>query len=139
MKRKLFSALSLAVIFSLLISSLALADTVQPDNDFVTAGNQTTISLGNVAPGATLTPQVSFTLVCAGTQHVDDPQSVSIVYTSAGSSFPAGGSLGASPATIGAASGLDPGVPAAGPSERQCARCCGTIRLISVDHARIGL
>jgi hypothetical protein len=116
MKNKFSMAFSLAVVMAMLVTSLALADTVEPDNDFVTTGNQTSINLGNVAPGATLTPQVSFTLVCAGNNHVDNPQSVSVAFTSAGSSFPLGGSLGASTATIGATSG-DVGVPIAWPDD----------------------
>src|SRR5262245_21833478 len=105
MKNKFQIAMSLALIFAMAFTSLDLADTVEPDNDFVTAGNQASISLGNVAPGATLTPQVSFTLVCAGNNHVDNPQSVSVAFTSSGSSFPSGGSLSASTAIIGATSG----------------------------------
>src|SRR5215207_10735875 len=112
MKNKFSFAMTLAVIMSMLFNSLALADTVTPDSDTVIAGDQATRNLGDVAPGTVLTPQVSFTLLCAGNNHVDNAQSVSITFTSAGSTIPAGGSLSATNALIGATSG-DVGVPSA--------------------------
>ena len=51
----LFAALTLGAVF-------AYADTILADADLVTAGSQTTVDLGTVAPGATLTPDVHFLL-----------------------------------------------------------------------------
>jgi len=102
MKNKFSIAMTLAVILAMLVTSLALADTITPDADVITGGDQASYDLGNVAPGATLTPKASFKLVCAGNRHVDNGQLAVLSYTSSGSTVPAGGSLGASTATIGA-------------------------------------
>lgn len=118
MKHKLFSALSLAVIVAMVVTSLALADDVIPDGDIVTAGNQSTVNLGTVAPGATLTPKVSFTLSCSGNKHVDNSQTVTISYSISGSNWPPGGSIGgATTSSIGA-------IPSAWPDDGS--NCPGT-------------
>src|SRR5262245_38952412 len=77
------------------VSAVALADEVVPDGDIVASGNQSTVNLGTVSPGATLTPQVSFTLVCSSKQHVDQGQTATIAFSLSGSTVPAGGSLSA--------------------------------------------
>jgi len=117
MKNKFSIAMTLAVVLAMLVTSLALADTVTPDSDTITTGDQTTRDLGSVAPNAVLTPQVSFMLACAGNNHVDNPQSVSLTFTLAGSTVPSGGNLSASGATIGATSGGDLGVPTTWPDD----------------------
>ncbi len=101
MKNKFSIATSLAVMLAMLLTSLALADTIQSDGDIVTPASQTTINLGTVAPGATLTPKVSFQLSCAGNKHVDNGQSVTLTYSAGNSSIPAGGTLSATTASIG--------------------------------------
>jgi hypothetical protein len=98
MKRKLLSALNLAVIFSLLITSLALADVI--DGDTVASGTASA-NLGTVSPGAVLTPQVTFELDCFSNRHVDNGQTVSLAFSLAGSTVPAGGSLSATDTAIG--------------------------------------
>jgi len=106
MKNKFFNAISLAVIFAMLLTSLALADDVITDGDILTAGNQSPANLGTVAPGATLTPKVSFTLACAGNKHVDSDQTATMTYSTSGSNAPAGGSIGSvTTASIGAVPG----------------------------------
>jgi hypothetical protein len=113
-KRTRLSLVLGTIVAALLFGAIAYADVVQPDADFVTVGNQSSLNLGTVPPGATLTPQVSFELQCGGNQHVDDGLSVSLTYNSGGSTIPPGGSMSASTATIGP-------VPAAWPDDQgQC-------------------
>lgn len=84
-------------------------DTVQADADTVTSGPQNTVDLGNVLPGAVLTREVGFNLVCAGRQHVDAGQVVRFTYSSGQSTVPAG-TLNATQASTGA-------IPAAWPDD----------------------
>jgi hypothetical protein len=100
-KRFLWTLTSLVVVMTLALPWVVFAETVEPDNDLVTAGNQTFVNLGNVSPRQVLYPQVSFTLECAGNHHVDNGQSVTVGYTTGGSTVPTGGSMSATPATIG--------------------------------------
>src|SRR4029453_2650565 len=86
----------LTVFFTLSGLMAAFADQVVTDGDIVNAGNQDPVFLGYVAPGATLTPQVSFTLECQSNFHVDDAQSITLTFQPVGpggSSAPVGGSL----------------------------------------------
>lgn len=89
------------LIATLMVVAVGYADVIAPDADFVTAGNQTSRNLGNVAPGATLMPQVNFELQCAGAQHVDNGKSVTLNFDSGSSTIPAGGSLSATNTSIG--------------------------------------
>jgi hypothetical protein len=95
-----FAALTLGAVF-------AYADTITSDGDVVTAGDQGTVNLGTVAPGATLTPKTSFTLNCTGKNHPDEGQTINLTYSSGGSTIP-GGSLSASNAAIGPIPGTWP-------------------------------
>lgn len=81
---------------------VAIGDTVAPDADFVTTGDQGSKNLGSVQPGTTVSPQVSFRLVCDGNKHVDNGQTVTLSQKTV--SAPAGGSISASTATIGSVS-----------------------------------
>ena len=63
-----------AILVAAAVAAVGWADTVTPDADVLTAGNQSSKSLGTVSPGATLTPPVSFQLVCNGQKHVDNNQ-----------------------------------------------------------------
>ena len=110
MKHKFLNALVIALImFQAVLPITALADDIVPDGDIVTSGNQSgPINLGTVAPGATLNPQVSFTLVCSTKQHVDQAQTVNL--TASAQSVPAGGSLSATNAAI-------PSIPASWPDD----------------------
>jgi len=101
MKHKFSVSLSLALILAMLVTSLALADTIQSDGDIVAPNIQTTLNLGTVAPGATLSPKVSFQLSCDGNKHVDNGQSVILSYNASASTVPADGSLTASQVSIG--------------------------------------
>ena len=105
MKLKFANALSLALIMAMLFTSIGLADQVNSDADVVLANNQSSKDLGNVAPGAILTPKVSFALQCqSASNHVDNGATVNISFLPVGpggSSVPAGGSLTATGASVG--------------------------------------
>jgi hypothetical protein len=88
---------AIAVVFA----AVAGADTVTADGDTVTLGNQGTVNLGIVSPGATLTPKASFTLTCTGKQHPDLSQRVVLSYDAGSSNVAPGGTLTATNATIG--------------------------------------
>lgn len=91
---------ALAVAMVLMFSSTALADSLAADGDQVTAGVQTYVDLGSVAPGATISRDVTFTLFCAGLRHVDPGQIVTVSQT--GVTVPSeGGSIVATDAMIG--------------------------------------
>ena len=62
-------AAALAVVAFLISATAVFADTVPADSDFTLPGNQATIDLGALGPGVTVTRNVSFSLVCAGTTH----------------------------------------------------------------------
>ena len=103
-----FGVLFAAVAFA----TVALADTITADADLVTVGTQTSVNLGTVAPGASITRSVGFTLVCAQKKHVDLNESVTIEFRAvgSGSAAPSGGSLTATNTSIGP-------VPAAWPDD----------------------
>ena len=69
-------SLAAAAAITLLTIPSAFAETVAADGDFVTAGNQTTIDVGTVAPGADVPWYVYFVVTCSGTNHVDANQTV---------------------------------------------------------------
>ena len=76
-------SLAAAAAITLLTIPSAFAETVAADGDFVTAGNQTTIDVGTVAPGADVPWYVYFVVTCSGTNHVDANQSVKLTPTHA--------------------------------------------------------
>jgi REJ domain. len=86
-----------------MVVGIALADTVQADADVLTLGNQTTVDLGTVVPGATLDPTVRFYLTCEGKSHADEGQTVTIAYNAGGSTAPAvgGASVSATAGSVG--------------------------------------
>src|SRR5215208_1113749 len=84
----------------------ALADTIAADADLVTPNNQAgtntnPINIGNVKAGGSVSKQVSFQLVCAGNNHVNDGQTVTLDATPGATGVPTGGSVQATAATIG--------------------------------------
>jgi hypothetical protein len=98
--RQVGRAGALAAAASLLLSGMALADSVAADGDVVTAGVQTFVDLGTVGPGATISRDVNLTLFCSGIRHVDPDQDVTVSQT--GGTVPAeGGSVTATGTTIG--------------------------------------
>jgi hypothetical protein len=74
-------AASLAVVGTLLATVTAFADTMVADGDALTAGTQATVDLGQVAPGASISIDVGFTLTCSGTRHVNSNQFVALGFT----------------------------------------------------------
>ena len=134
MKRK-FHDLALTALAALIMLSaaslVALADVVEPDADTVTTGNQGSLDLGTVAPGAVLTPSVSFQLACTGNKHVDSGQTVSLAFDLGTSTVPAGGLLSATDATIGA-------IPLSWPEDAGGAPNCGLPRTLGASRAATG-
>jgi MBG domain (YGX type)/YDG domain/Immunoglobulin I-set domain len=61
--------LTLAVLIAVPAVAFA-ADQIIADGDTVTAGDQASRNLGTVAPGATVTPNVNFSLDCKGEHHL---------------------------------------------------------------------
>jgi MBG domain/YDG domain/MBG domain (YGX type) len=84
-------------------ATVAFADTVTADADVVAIGTQTSVSLGTVAPGESITRSVGFTLTCTQKKHVDLSETVTIEFRAvgSGSAAPSGGSLTASNTSIG--------------------------------------
>ena len=98
--RQVGRAGALAAAMVLVFSSTALADSLAADGDQVTAGVQTYVDLGSVAPGATISRDVSLTLFCSGVRHLDPGQVVTV--SQAAVTVPGvGGSIVATDATIG--------------------------------------
>jgi hypothetical protein len=90
-----------ACLVAVTASAISRADTVVPDGDIVTAGDQGIVNLGTVSPGAVLTPKTSFRLVCDSKNHVDQGQTLTLTYSATSSIIPAG-SMTATNASIGA-------------------------------------
>jgi hypothetical protein len=68
------------------------ADQIIADGDTVLAGDQASRNLGNVAPGATVTPNVNFSLDCNGTNHFNSNETADINFTSSTAPTALGGS-----------------------------------------------
>ena len=98
--RQVLRAGALAAAMVLMFSSTALADSLAADGDQVSAGVQTYVDLGSVAPGATISRDVSLTLFCSGVRHLDPGQVVTVAQAAV--TVPSGGgSIVATDATIG--------------------------------------
>lgn len=96
----LLRAVVLGTTAALATSGLAFADSLRSDGDALTTGAQTTIDVGEVAPGATVSVTVGFELTCTGTGHPDAGQSIALARTVA--SAPGGGAIvSVTPATLG--------------------------------------
>lgn len=74
--RPLRRAIALSFGALLAFAGAASADTFRADGDALTPGIQTSMNLGPVAPGATLSVDIPFVLTCTGTSHVDPGQTV---------------------------------------------------------------
>lgn len=91
---------ALAIASLLALTGTALADSVAADGDQLTAGVQTYVDLGAVAPGATIARDVTMTLFCGGTRHVDPGQIVTL--SQVATTVPSeGGSISATDTTVG--------------------------------------
>jgi hypothetical protein len=98
-RRLVRRAAALGLSTALVVAGAAFADTATADGDLLTAGNQSFVYLGEVAPGASLTVDVGFSLVCRNGSHVDAGQTVTLRLASA--SLPSGAAATATPGTIG--------------------------------------
>ena len=65
-----------ALLAALVAPGVARADTVATDGDAVSAGPQSSIDLGSVAPSTLISLEVPFTLVCSNGSHLDPGQAV---------------------------------------------------------------
>jgi hypothetical protein len=81
-------AVAVGAVMSILATGIAFADAVVADGDVVATGVQDTIDLGQVAPGSVIEFDVSFSLECGGTKHVNSNQFVILTFTAIA---PAGG------------------------------------------------
>jgi hypothetical protein len=88
----------LGLVLALGAAGVAVADTVTADGDAITAGSQTSVNLGDVAPGATRSVDVDFVLACKGSSHVDANATIAVLATS--QSNPDDGTATVTPAQI---------------------------------------
>ena len=98
--RSIRRALAIAAASLLVFTGLASADIVRADGDSIMPGIQTMVDLGEVAPSAMLTIDVSFELVCGSETHVDVGQTVNLAFL-AGSAPSDGRIMSVTPAAIG--------------------------------------
>jgi hypothetical protein len=73
-------------------AAAAIADTLIYDGDIVAVSVQTTVDLGTVSPGATISRTIGVSLVCDANRHADRGTTV-IVRQGSASSAPQGGSI----------------------------------------------
>jgi hypothetical protein len=92
-------AASLAIACLLASAAFVYADTIPADGDLVMTGNQGFVSLGEFAPGETVTTSASFALTCASLNHAMPGQTITI--EPSGYTVPTGGSATATSTTIG--------------------------------------
>ena len=121
--RFLFKLTAFAVAMAMVVlgAGVALADTVEADVIEATSANETSRNLGTVLPNQALSPTVSFTMVCKGSNHPEAGQTVTLSRSSATLDGSAADStvVGASTATVGA-------VPASWPDDVNGPDNCGT-------------
>ena len=67
-----------AVALSLLVATVAFADTIGRDADPAAPGVQSELDLGSVAPGAVIDVPIDFWVSCTNMQHLDAGQSVDV-------------------------------------------------------------
>ncbi len=91
-------AAALAIALSLGASGLAFADTLATDGDAVSAGNQTSLDLGEVAPGASVTVDVVLRLTCKYPAHAAAGSIIDV--TASSITVPDDGALIVSPGRI---------------------------------------
>jgi hypothetical protein len=128
-RRVIRRAAAAALIVLGLATAAAYADTVPADGDGLTAGNQTTIDLGQANPGQVLTWPVRFRLTCAGTSHAEVGSTITVAYETDQS--PEGGSATATTTTIGPvpASWPAPGEGCSSPAQTLLSNATSTVTL----------
>ena len=99
MEQKRFRrAAALALVCLLIGATAVFADTVPADGDSL-AGNQNFVPLEDQAPGAIVTKNVDFTLLCGGLAHADEGQTITVAASSV--TVPLNGAATATSTTIG--------------------------------------
>src|SRR5918995_1449474 len=101
-KRARIGLISSIMVIPAVLAAVALADRIVTDGDIIATGDQSTVNLGPVAPGATVQRETSFKLECSGNQHVERGADVDLNFSLADSTVPAGGSLSATNTSTGA-------------------------------------
>lgn len=114
-RRSLGRATTLALAGVLAAAGIASADSVLTDGDAVASGNQGTVHIGVVAPGAVVTVDVAFELRCSTLNHVDPGQTVTMGLMGS-MAAPGGAVLSVSTGTVGPTPGDWPVDGAACPS-----------------------
>jgi len=97
--RVVLRAATAAITALLIMTAVALADSVPADGDALTAGNQAFIDLGQATPGQVVTWPVRFNLTCTSLNHVAPGATISLNLSSAG--VPLNGAVSATGTTIG--------------------------------------
>ena len=92
-------SLVLGATLALVVASAAVADTISADGDLVASGSQSSVSLGTVAPGATLSLDLGFTLACLNGTHV--PAGTTLIVSPMSYTVPGDGSARATAAVLG--------------------------------------
>lgn len=91
-------AITLATVASLLLTSVAYADTLLADSDVLTSGNETNVFLDSATGGLTQAFNVALAIQCASNRfHIEGNTTVGM---DAGSTIPSGGSLSATAVVI---------------------------------------
>lgn len=91
-------AVALGLALSLSVPAIAAADTVFADGDILAPGNQMTVYLGEVAPGASVPVDVAMRLTCKNSSHVAAGSTVSVTVTD--QVWPLDGSAASTPGSI---------------------------------------
>ena len=108
MHHRIARVLTGAVALSLVVSGIAVADSVSADADVVVAGDQGMINLGTVPPARATRSRSRSTSLCTGTNHSARNTTITLTPTA---TPPTGGSMTATAGTIGP---VPPTWPAAG-------------------------
>lgn len=80
--RPLRHAIAVSMGALLAFAGGAAADTFRADGDVLTPTIDTTVNIGQVAPGAVLSVDVGFVLTCSNLSHVDPGQTVTATFSS---------------------------------------------------------
>ncbi|MEW5991223.1 MAG: HYR domain-containing protein [Chloroflexota bacterium] len=121
---------TLAAVAALLASGIAMADVVGADGDDLSAGVQTLVDLGTVAPGATVIRDVDMVLTCTGLRHVDPGQAVT-VWQAEVTEPVEGGSISATSTTVG------PVPPGWANDTGGVAGCASPLQVTSAEPSRV--
>jgi hypothetical protein len=98
MSSSLRRAVALGLVLALAVPTVAAADTVFADGDALSPGNQMTVHLGEVAPGAMVPVDVAMRLTCKNSSHVAAGSTIAVTVTD--QVLPVDGSATSTPGSI---------------------------------------